>query len=134
MKYAIAIVVLLSSATLANATPPFLAGEGATAIAGAASGSFSGSEASGTGVGVGEGGSSSSSNSTKNDSTSVGVGLAQAPTAISGICGKGNKFAFGALEWTDFSSKCFNYMIALEAAKRGEWDLTNQWVTRADGM
>ena len=28
----------------------------------------------------------------------------------------------------------FNYMIAMEAAKRGEWELTNQWVSRADGM
>ena len=117
--------VLLFS-TSAYASP--IAVAGAQAIAGAAA-------EGGTGVGIGEGGSSNGSVSNESgDSRSLGVALGQAPTAVSGICGKGNQFAFGALAWTDFSSKCFNYMIAIEAAKRGEWSLANQWVERADGM
>lgn len=67
---------------------------------------------------------------------SVGAALGQAATALSveGVCGKGTKIAFGALEWSDYSSKCFNYQIALMAAQSGEWELANEWVQRADGM
>lgn len=129
--YAGALLAVLAGPALAN--PIAVAGAQAVAGSVAESNSFAGAES--TGVGVGGGATSSSgSNSTKNETTGYAVGLSQAPTAVSGVCGKGNKFAFGALEWTDFSSKCFNYMIALEAAKRGEWELANQWVVRADGM
>lgn len=66
----------------------------------------------------------------------VAAALGQAPSALSpsGICGKDNRFAFGALQWSDYSSKCFNYQIAIIAAQAGNWTLANQWVERADGM
>ena len=128
--YAGALLAVLAGPALAN--PIAVAGAQAVGSV-AASNSFAGAASTGVGVG-GEATSSSGGNSTKNETTGYAVGLSQAPTAVSGVCGKGNKLAFGALAWTDFSSKCFNYMIALEAAKRGEWSLANQWVERADGM
>jgi len=137
-------------ATPALATPPILAVAGAQAISGAtATGVGIGGEATGIGTG-GEGGSATgigtggnsganSSGSVTNesgDSRSLGVALGQAPTALSveGVCGKGTKFVFGVLEWSDYSSKCFNYQIAIVAAQKGNWELANQWVERADGM
>jgi len=133
-------MVLAASGT-AFATGP-IAVAGAAAVSQAVSGSQSGAYAgggSGTGVGVGgnsDSGGNTSTNSSKDNSTSVGAALGQAPTALSqqGICGKGTKFVFGALEWSDYSSKCFNYQIAIIAAEKGDWELANQWVKRADDM
>lgn len=125
--------VALSPAS-ASATP-LVATAGAQALAGAVAGGGEGGEGGGGGTGIGQGsGTGGSSSNTTGDTKALGLGIAQAPTAVSGICGKGNKVGFGAFEFTDFSSKCFNYMIAMEAAKRGEWALANQWVERADGM
>ena len=79
--------------------------------------------------------SSSNSNSTHNDSTTVGAALGQAPTAVSpnSKCGKGTKFFFGLLEWTDYSDKCFDREMAMiAAAQYNNWELANQWTTRAD--
>lgn len=75
------------------------------------------------------------SSSTKTEG-SVGAALGQAATALSveGVCGKGTKLAFGALEWSDYSSKCFNYQLAIIAAQHGQWENANRWVERADGM
>lgn len=82
----------------------------------------------------GQDASSSNTTSTHNDTTTVGAALGQAPTAVSpnSHCGKGTKFLFGALEWTDYSDKCFDRELAMIAATRGEWELANQWVVRAD--
>ncbi len=124
--YAGALLAAIATPALAN--PP-IAIAASQAVAGAAAG---GGDGTGTGIGGGasaNGGSSSS----KDNSTAVGAALGQAPTAAHG-CLKGNKFAFGLLEWTDDSSKCENYRIAFEAARQGNWDLANQWVSRADGM
>ena len=131
-------------ATPALATPPWLA---ETAVNTVVASQAQTQGQSSTNVGINENGSTSGAgasstsdnggNSVTNksgDSRALGVALSQAPTAVTGICGKGTKFGFGALEWTDFSSKCFNYMIALEAAKQGNYDLANQWVERADQM
>ena len=125
--YAGALLAIVSGPALANP----IAVAGAQAVAGAVAGSQSGAAAEG-GTAVGTGG-SSGGNSTKNETTGYAVGLSQAPTAASG-CLKGNKFAFGLLEWTDDSGKCENYRIAFEAARQGNWELANQWVQRADGM
>jgi len=125
MKRVVLALGLLAFVPVAHANP-IVASAAASAVAGAAS----------EGGDAYQGQGQSSNNSSKSDTTSVGAALAQAPTALSnaGICGKGTKFIFGALEWSDYSSKCFNYMIAMEAAKRGQWELANQWVIRADGM
>ena len=75
------------------------------------------------------------SNSTHNESTTVGAALGQAPTAVSpnSKCGKGTKFLFGALEWTDYSDKCFDREMAMIAASQyNNWELANQWTERAD--
>ena len=129
-----AAVAVLFSTGVAFANP------GAVAVAGAAAGAISGSssESTGVGTGVGVGGDSSSGDvSNKSGSTNLYSGaIGQAPTAVSpsGHCGKGTKFGFGALEWTDYSSKCFNYHLAEIAATQGNWELANQWVVRADDM
>ena len=125
---------LYAGALLAVITTPALASPFAAAGVEAAAGAIA-SQGQGQGQGQQQGQSNENSGSVNNEtgnSRALGVALGQAPTSVSGICGKGNKFAFGALEWTDFSSKCFNYMIALEAAKQGNYDLANQWVVRAD--
>lgn len=131
LKYAVAF-----GAVLLTTAPAFAGGPVAVAGAAAIQGQLQGqNQDQDQFQGQGQGQSSDNDvNSGNGDTQALGVALGQAPTAVSGICGKGNKFGFGALEWTDFSSKCFNYMIAMEAAKRGEWDLTNQWVERADQM
>ncbi len=138
MKYA---SIIVATVIVTLSAPAFAFGPAAVAGAQAVSGAIADADATGVGIGgnqrQGQGQSSDNSVTNKSgDSTSVGAALAQAPTALSvgGICGKGTKFVFGALEWSDYSSKCFNYMIAMEAAKRGEWSLANQWVERADGM
>lgn len=117
----IALALALSSwPALAN---PIVAEAGAKALSGAlATGTGSGGDASNGGV-----------TNKSGDTNALGVALGQAPTAAQG-CLKGNKFAFGLLEWTDDSSKCENYRIAFEAARQGRWDLANKWVRRADGM
>ena len=82
-----------------------------------------------------QGQTSSNNSSTHNDSTTVGAALGQAPTAISANskCGKGTKFLFGLLEWTDYSDKCFDREMAMIAASQfNNWELANQWTERAD--
>lgn len=106
------------------ATPPIVAAAGSEAIAGAVG---TGGDATGTGTG-------GSVNNETGNSRALGVGLGQAPTAVSGRCGKGNKFGFGALEWTDFSSKCFQYELAIIAEQAGQYERANAWVRRADGL
>ncbi len=127
MKYAGVLLAagMVLAASNAGATPPIVAAAGAQAIAGAAA---TGGEG-GTGTG-GSGGSATS----KDNSTTVGAALGQAPTAAAGDCAKGTKGGFGVIEWTDFSDKCLNYALAMEAARQQRWDLANQWVRRADGM
>lgn len=127
-------------------TPAFAFGPAAIAGAQAAAGAVGIGEGGdgGTGVGVGKGGSakasggdSSVTNSNGNgDTTSIGAALGQAPSALSpaGICGKDTRIALGVLQWSDYSSKCFNYQIAIVAAQAGNWELANQWVARADEM
>jgi len=121
--YIYAGALLATIATPAFASPFAVAGAEAVAVAA-------------QGQGQQQGQSNENSGSINNDtgnSRSLGVALGQAPTAVSGICGKGNKLLGGLLvEWTDFSSKCFNYMIAIEAAKQGNYELANQWVVRAE--
>ena len=111
--------IMFSGAAYAN--PAAVAGAQAIAGAGAIAGG-----------GDGTGGSAS----TKTESTTIGAALGQAPTAVSpnSHCGKGTKFLFGALEWTDYSDKCFDRELAMIAAARGEWELANQWVERADAQ
>ena len=106
----------------ANATPP-IAIAGAAAVA----------EANGEG---GAGGAGGTSNSRTGGSNTYGGALGQAQSALSagGICGKDTKFVFGVLQWSDYSSKCFNYHMEMIAAESGDWELANQWVKRADGM
>lgn len=70
--------------------------------------------------------------SSKDDSTTVGVGLGQAPTAGSDWCAKGTKFGFGALEWTDYSSKCMQFRLAIIAEQAGNHERANLWVQRAE--
>ena len=143
MKYTVAITaaafaLIISTQSYAS---PLLAGVAASSASSALSSSVSkgGNAEQGQAQGQGQGQGQSSNNDISNgsgDTTAVGVGLGQAATALSpgGICGMGIKFLFGATEWSQYSSKCFNYMIAMEAAKRGEWELANQWVIRADQM
>ena len=83
--------------------------------------------------GQGQSSDNSVTNRSGGDSRALGLALGQAPTAAYG-CLKGNRIVFGLIEWTDDSSKCENYAIARIAANRGEWDLANQWVSRADGL
>lgn len=130
MIFASAVLALLS-------TPAFAFGPAAIAGAQAAAGAVGIGEGGdgGTGVGVGKGGSATGgSANSHDDSTTVGVGLAQAPTAGAGPCAKGTKFAFGAVEWTDFSDKCLNYELAIIAEKAGQYERANAWVRRADGI
>lgn len=133
---ALALVVMTGQA---GATPPIVAAAGAGALSSSQAGALAGAEATGVGTGVGTGGDASagSTGSVKNESgDTVAAALGQAPSALSveGVCGKDNRFAFGAIQWSDYSSKCFNYQLALIAAQTGNWTLANQWVERADGM
>ena len=121
---------LAFTASYASAKP--LAAEAAaSAVAGAAAQSKAGAVASPT---VNDTSAMASKN--KSETTSYGGALAQAPTALSlgGFCGKGNRFLFGALEWSEYSSKCFNYMLAIQAEEAGNFERANEWVKRADDM
>jgi hypothetical protein len=148
-----------------------MAAAAAGSIAGSLSSSVAEADGQGTGVGIGKGGAGTgiagggfgaggSSNGTggssggnqltskSGDTTALGFSFNQAATALSaaGICGKGSKFGFGAVEWSDYSSKCFDYHMAmqaqqagLQAAIAGNPDLAdklftsaNEWVARAD--
>lgn len=82
----------------------------------------------------------SSDNSVNNhsgDSRALGVALGQAATAASG-CLKGNKFAFGLLEWTDHSTKCALYEAAAlaegAAAIAPNQDIANYYYIRANEL
>jgi len=111
---------LMLSAAPAMANPMALAGAGAAAQAASEAASQS---------------DQTSTNKT-GDTTVVSGALGQAQTALSqsGPCGKGNRFLFGLLEWTDYSSKCFNYHMAIEAEHVGNHERANMWVKRADGI
>lgn len=112
-------VTLIATPALATPLAP-VAVSGAEAIAGAAAGSQSGA----TG---------GSSNVRQDGSNSYAGALGQSPSAING-CGKDNRFGFGLLQWSDFSDKCFNYNMAIEAENRGDYERANAWVRRADGI
>lgn len=127
IKHIVTASVLLISVHGAAHANPLVAGP----VAQAAAGAVAGSEAE-----AGAGASSSGSVSNKGgDTNAYGGAIGQAPTAVgNGPCGKGNKLAFGALEWTDYSDKCFNYSLAIEAERAGQYERANAWVRRADGI
>ena len=145
-KWALAGVLSAVLAGPALANPLAIAGVEAVTTAVAQSEATSGSVSNGTGIGeggtgVGQGGSSSGSVSNHTgDTNAIGAALSQSESALSveGVCGKDNRFAFGLLQWSDYSSKCFNYQMAILAALSRDipadqrWTLANQWVERAD--
>ena len=137
------LLALVLTTGSASANPGAIAVAGAGALANSNSSTYSDTSSSAVGVGgdggsaLGLGGDASGNISNKSGDTNVyGGAIGQAPTAVSpgGHCGKGTKFIFGALEWTDYSGKCFNYHLAEIAAQQGNWELANQWVKRADDM
>lgn len=140
VSYANPLAVAAGAESLAAAGA--VAGGGdATAVAGGGKGTGVGIGGGGTGVGGGGTGTSGSSSDT-GDNTTIAGALGQAMSALSvgGICGKDSKFAFGLVQWSDYSSKCFNYTIAIEIARdhsipvAERFDLVNMWVERADSM
>ena len=118
--------VVASAAIVLFSTVPAMANPMALAAAGAAAQAESDSISQ----------SNPTSSSKTGDTTTIAGALGQAPTALSqsGPCGKGNKFGFGLLEWSDYSSKCFNYHMAIEAERNGQYERANEWVKRADGL
>lgn len=129
----------LAAAAASEALSGSVAGASANAT-GVGTGIASAKGGKGTGIGVGGGGEANSSGSITNksgDSRALGIALGQAATAAAG-CEKGNKFAFGLLEWTDHSSKCALYEAAAiaeaAAAQAPDQETANFYYIRANEL